>query len=47
MRQLISDFAGATILTSGSRFLPRHVNRVGFFMKSKVLEQSLPLLSMG
>lgn len=40
MRQLISDFAGATILTSSGRFLTRHVNRFGFFMKSKVLSKA-------
>ncbi len=40
MRQLISDFAGATILTSSSRFLTRHSNRSGFIMKSKMLSKA-------
>ena len=40
MRQLISDFAGVTILTSSSRFFTRHSNQFGFFMKSKVLSKA-------
>ena len=41
MRQLIPDFAGATILTSRSSFLTRHSMRFGFFMKSKLLSKEL------
>ena len=41
MKQLISDFAGATLLTSSSRFLTRHtVIRFGFFMKSEMLSKA-------
>lgn len=37
MRQHISDFAGATILTSSSRF---YTNQFGFFMKSEMLSKA-------
>lgn len=47
MRQLISDYAGATIPTSGSRFLPRHNNQFGFLHEEQGAEQGVPLLSMG